>query len=169
MKYLIVSDIHGSLAGCERLKNALFRENPDCLLLLGDLLHGGYDGDENAVIRVISSFKKGVLAVAGNCDDSPSDGLALGVELPGERSFSFHGFEVRMQHRPYYLRYPAKTILLNGHTHRKILYGDSGVIYCNPGSISLPRDDCASYAVMDEEGIALLNAENGLILERLLF
>lgn len=168
MKYLIVSDIHGSSRGCECLKNALFRENPDCLLLLGDLLHGSYDGDEVGVAKLIRDFDKGVLTVSGNCDDPYSDGQTLGIELPNERVFNFRGYEVHMQHRPFYLSYSGKVILLNGHTHRKALYAEGEAVHCNPGSIALPRDESASYATMDESGIELHDAENGLIIDKIL-
>ena len=38
MKYLIASDIHGSAYWAERLVAAIEREDPDRILLLGDLL-----------------------------------------------------------------------------------------------------------------------------------
>ncbi len=167
MKYLIVSDIHGSSRGCECLKNALFRENPDCLLLLGDLLHGSYDEDESGVAKLIRNCNKGVLAVAGNCDDPYCDGQTLGIELPDERVMNFCGYEVHLQHRPFYRSYSGKAILLHGHTHRKVLYAEGETIHCNPGSIALPRDEAASYATMDESGIELHDAENGLIIDKI--
>ena len=46
MKILIASDIHGSAKYCEQLLEAFHRENPDRLLLLGDLL---YHGPRNAL------------------------------------------------------------------------------------------------------------------------
>ena len=169
MKYLIVSDIHGSEEGVALLKNALFRERPDCLLLLGDLLHGSYDENPSDVKTLLDRWKGGTLAVCGNCDEPYSDGEYLGIELPLERKISYQGYSVFMQHRPFYTNFPAKTILLNGHTHRKVLYEEEGVIHCNPGSISLPRDGVPSYATLEGGGIFLHNAENGLTLGRILF
>lgn len=169
MKYLVVSDIHGSEQGILLLKNALFKEKPDCLLLLGDLLHGSYDENQNDLKALLSSWTGGTLAVCGNCDDPYSDGEYLGIELPMERELSFKGYSVHLQHRPFYANFPAKTILLNGHTHRKTLYEENGVIHCNPGSISLPRDGVPSYATMKESGLFLHDAVSGLVLDRLLF
>ncbi len=168
MKYLIVSDIHGSEIGGLLLKDALAREKPDCLLLLGDLLHGAYDSDPDFIARTIAKPNIGVLAVAGNCDDPYSDAEFLGVDLPEKRELTFNGWKVVLQHRPFLTSYNPGTILLNGHTHRKTLYKDNGVIHCNPGSIALPRDDCPSYATINEEALELVNASNGLLIEKIM-
>ena len=41
MKLLIASDIHGSLYYSNELKKAIDNENPDKIILLGDLLYHG--------------------------------------------------------------------------------------------------------------------------------
>ena len=166
VKYLIVSDIHGSEIGGIRLKEAISREKPDCLILLGDLLHGAYDPDPCFIIDILKTQSIGILAVCGNCDDPYGDSEALGIELPDTRELSFRGYEVHLQHRPFYANFEKGSILLNGHTHRKTLYEEGGVIRCNPGSIALPRDDSPSYATMDENSIALVNAMNGLVISK---
>ena len=169
MKYLIVSDIHGSEIGGIRLKEALPREKPDCLILLGDLLHGSYDSDPSFIIGILKMLPIGILGVCGNCDDPYGDSEALGIELPDTRELSFQGHKVYLQHRPFCSSFEKGSILLNGHTHRKTLYEEEDVIHCNPGSIALPRDDSPSYAILDENGIALVNAMNGLPVSKLLF
>ena len=45
MKFLIASDIHGSAFYCRRLLEALEREQPGRVLLLGDLLYHGPRND----------------------------------------------------------------------------------------------------------------------------
>ncbi len=40
MKLLIASDIHGAADWCARLMDAIDAENPDRVVLLGDLLYG---------------------------------------------------------------------------------------------------------------------------------
>ncbi len=167
MKYLIVSDIHGSEIGGIRLKEAISREKPGCLILLGDLLHGAYDPDPFFIIGILKMLSIGVLAVCGNCDDPYGDSEALGIELPDARELSFQGYKVHLQHRPFCSNFERNSILLNGHTHRKTLYEEDGVIHCNPGSIALPRDDSPSYATMDENSIALVNAINGLVISKM--
>ena len=45
MKYMIASDIHGSAFYCKQLIEAYKQEQPDKLLLLGDLLYHGPRND----------------------------------------------------------------------------------------------------------------------------
>ena len=45
MKFLIASDIHGSAFYCRQLLSAVEKENPDRILLLGDLLYHGPRND----------------------------------------------------------------------------------------------------------------------------
>ena len=74
MKLMIASDIHGSAFWCERLLEAFHAENPDKLVLLGDLLYHGPrnplpDGhDPQKVAKLLSSIKEKLVCVRGNCD-----------------------------------------------------------------------------------------------------
>ena len=45
MKFLIASDLHGSAYWTRRLTEVLPKENPDRILLLGDLLYHGPRND----------------------------------------------------------------------------------------------------------------------------
>ena len=45
MKYLVASDIHGSAYYCELLLEAFAKEQPDKLVLLGDILYHGPRND----------------------------------------------------------------------------------------------------------------------------
>ena len=74
MKFLIASDIHGSAAWCRRLMDALDAEQPDRLLLLGDILHHGPRNDlpdgyaPKEVIAMLSPLASSIIAVRGNCE-----------------------------------------------------------------------------------------------------
>ena len=165
MKAIAVSDLHGAAIGGKRLARILEKEKPEVLLILGDILGGGY-GDE--IIEAVKNFKGRAFAVRGNCDDG-SEYLSLGLEnLPYNIRWSFEGHDVHMQHKPFYaIAFPAGDILLNGHTHFKCLYKEHGVTYCNPGSLSLPRDECASYALFENGKITLHHADDDSVLSEL--
>ena len=45
MKFLIASDIHGSAYWCEKLLTLAQQEQPDKLILLGDILYHGPRND----------------------------------------------------------------------------------------------------------------------------
>lgn len=74
MKFLIASDIHGSAAWCRRLMDALDAEQPDRLLLLGDILYHGPRNDlpegyaPKEVIAMLNPLAAQIIAVRGNCE-----------------------------------------------------------------------------------------------------
>lgn len=74
MKFLIASDIHGSAAWCRRLMDALNAEQPDRLLLLGDILYHGPRNDlpegyaPKEVIAMLNPLASSIIAVRGNCE-----------------------------------------------------------------------------------------------------
>ena len=74
MKYLIASDIHGSAYWAERLCAAIESEQPDRIVLLGDLLYHGPRNDlprdyaPKRVIPLLNALADRIIAVRGNCD-----------------------------------------------------------------------------------------------------
>lgn len=164
MKLLIASDIHGSAYWCSRLMEAVKRENPDKVILLGDLLYHGPRNDlprDYAPKQVISMLnnlyhERGILAVRGNCD-AEVDQMVLDfpimadytIVMDGTRElFCTHG---HIQTPECHMPIAAGGAFLSGHTHIKTCKrGDDGVWYINPGSVSLPKDGSNSYAVYED-------------------
>ena len=74
MKFMFASDIHGSAYYCRKLMEAMEKEQPEKLLLLGDLLYHGPRNDlpreyaPKEVIPMLNSVKDRILAIRGNCD-----------------------------------------------------------------------------------------------------
>jgi putative phosphoesterase len=74
MKLLIASDIHGSATWCSRLMDAIEREDPERVILLGDLLYHGPRNDlpegyaPKQVIPMLNGIAENVIAVRGNCE-----------------------------------------------------------------------------------------------------
>ena len=74
MKFVIASDIHGSAYWCGKLMDVIEKEQPDKILLLGDLLYHGPRNDlpkdyaPKQVIPMLSRYKNQILAVRGNCE-----------------------------------------------------------------------------------------------------
>ncbi|MBR0320451.1 MAG: phosphodiesterase, partial [Clostridia bacterium] len=74
MKLMIASDIHGSAYWCKKLLDAYRKEQPDKLLLLGDLLYHGPRNDlpdgyaPKEVIALLNEMKAHLLCVRGNCE-----------------------------------------------------------------------------------------------------
>ncbi len=152
MKLMIASDIHGSYFYCEKLLEALKKENADRLLLLGDILYHGPRNDlpegyaPKKVITALNEIKEIILAVRGNCD-TEVDQMVL--EFPiladyciiqcGEKTvYATHGHKYGETTPP---PMPKGSILLNGHTHVPKCTEYDTYTYMNPGSVSIPKEN----------------------------
>ncbi|MBQ3458607.1 MAG: phosphodiesterase, partial [Synergistaceae bacterium] len=91
MKILIASDIHGSAFYCRKLVEAVNREIPDKVLLLGDILYHGprnalpEEYDPQTVSGMLNRLNKTIkiLCVRGNCD-SEVDQMMLEFPIMAE-------------------------------------------------------------------------------------
>ena len=151
MKLLIASDIHGSAYWCGRLMEEIRREDPDRILLLGDLLYHGPRNDlprdyaPKKVIPMLSAVKEKILAVRGNCDAEvdqmvlPFPCMADYAQLlvDGKTFYLTHGHHAAPNSLP---PLPGGSIFLSGHTHVKLEETVGGVRCLNPGSVSIPKD-----------------------------
>ena len=74
MKVLVISDIHGSGYYAEKIKEINNRENPDKIIVLGDLYYHGprnelsQEYNPMKVAEILNSLKHKLLAIKGNCD-----------------------------------------------------------------------------------------------------
>lgn len=160
MKFVIASDIHGSAYWCGKLVELIEKEQPDQILLLGDLLYHGPRNDlprdyaPKQVIPMLSQYKDKILAVRGNCE-AEVDQMVLpfpcladySMVMDGEVGFYLtHGHHASPDHLP-----PLNpgTIFLSGHTHIKLDEMRSGIRCVNPGSVSIPKDGSHSCMVWD--------------------
>ena len=156
MKLLIASDIHGSAYWCGRLMEEIRREDPDRILLLGDLLYHGPRNDlprdyaPKKVIPMLSALKERVIAVRGNCEAEvdqmvlPFPCMADYAQLlvDGKTFYLTHGHHAAPNSLP---PLPGGSIFLSGHTHVKLDETVGGVRCLNPGSVSIPKDGSHSY------------------------
>ncbi len=142
MKYLIASDIHGFADSCRRMLGWYEAYGCERLILLGDLLAGGFEGKQ--VADMLNPYAPAIYAVNGNCD-SEEDQMMLefpiGAEyvlIPegGKTYFCTHGHYYNCGHLPPIM---GVDVLLTGHTHVPACENHIDYIYCNPGSVSLPK------------------------------
>lgn len=164
MRLMIASDIHGSSYYLKKLLEQYKNEQPDKLLLLGDILyHGprnnlpkGYDPQE--VIDLLNSMKEELLCVRGNCD-TEVDQMVL--EFPiladycilyeqGRMIFATHGHHHNTSTPP---MLKSGDILLHGHTHVPVKEEFCGRYYLNPGSVAIPKENSAHSYMMLEDGL----------------
>lgn len=149
-KVVIASDIHGSSYYCKKLTDRYKSDGASRLVLLGDLL---YHGPRNAlpeeydcpgVIDMLNGLKDSVICVRGNCD-SEVDQMVLDFPIMKDHAeFRYNGTLFFLTHghlySPYYPpKREEKFILLTGHTHIPACEDHGDFVYCNPGSVSIPK------------------------------
>ncbi len=163
MKLLIASDLHGSSYFVEKLVQRIEAEQPDKILLLGDLLYHGPRNalpsfyDTKAVATYLNDRKNLLLCVRGNCDtevdqmvlDFPILADYCMLDLDGHTLFATHGHHYNRENLP-----PMGTgeILLHGHTHipENSVCGDIRIL--NPGSVSIPKGGSQNSYMIYEKG-----------------
>ena len=164
MKLMFVSDIHGSLYYCRLMQEIWQAEQPDRLILLGDLLYHGprndlpRDYNPKGVIAILNEMKDEILCVRGNCDAEVDQMVLqfpiladyLMLMLKKRTCIVTHGHIYNKDKLP-----PMKKgdILLHGHTHLRALEDMGDYLYINPGSISLPKGDDVNSYMIYEDGI----------------
>ena len=160
MKLLIASDIHGSAYWCGRLMAEIETENPDRVLLLGDLLYHGPRNDlprdyaPKRVIPMLSSIQEKIVAVRGNCEAEvdqmvlPFPCMADYAELlvDGKIFHLSHGHHQNPEQLP---PLPQGSVFLFGHTHVKLDKTIEGIRCLNPGSVSIPKDGSHSCLIYE--------------------
>ena len=158
MKAIIAPDIHGSAYWCGKLVDLIEAEEPDKLLLLGDLLYHGPRNDlpkdyaPKQVIAMLDDWKEKILCVRGNCE-AEVDQMVLPfpcmadfsqLYMDGTTLYLTHGHH----HNPDSLPpLPEGSVFLSGHTHVKIDEMRNGIRCLNPGSVSIPKDGSHSCLI----------------------
>ena len=160
MKLVIASDIHGSAYWCQKLLEVIEREQPDKIILLGDLLYHGPRNDlpkdyaPKQVIPMLSGLQDKILAVRGNCE-AEVDQMVLPfpcmadyalLNCDGLNLYLTHGHLWNPDHLP---PLQSGSIFLSGHTHVKMDEIHHGIRCINPGSVSIPKDGSNSCMVYE--------------------
>ncbi len=180
MKYLIASDIHGSLKYANELIDAFQREEADKMLLLGDLLYHGPRNDlpeeynPKGVIELLNKYKSDILCVRGNCD-TEVDQMVLDFPIMADYCiltmgkavvYATHGHVYGENNPP---KLGGGEILLCGHTHVPKCVEKDGFIYMNPGSVSIPKENSHhGYMIWKENTFVWKNMSGAVQLEKII-
>lgn len=176
MKWMIASDLHGSVYYCKKMVEAFEREGADRLLMLGDLLYHGPRNDlprdyaPKEVIPMLNGLKNKLCCVRGNCE-AEVDQMVLDLPvmadyciLPaGEKLiYATHGHIYNGKNPP---PLAEGDILLHGHTHVPAWteFGQRNVCL-NPGSLSIPKENSPhSYMILENGVFCWKDVETGEI------
>ena len=178
MKYFIASDIHGSAYYCKKMLEAYDREQADKMVLLGDILYHGPRNDlpreyaPKEVISFLNERRVEILAVRGNCD-AEVDQMVLQFPIMADYAviqlekdcqvYLSHGHVYHEKNLP-----PMKKgdAFLHGHTHVLRAEQKDGIIFLNPGSVSIPKEDNPpTYAILEKGIFTVKTFEDEIIKE----
>lgn len=155
-KFMVASDLHGSLIALNRVMDLFYEHKADKLILLGDIF--GTDAEE--MVSILNNIANRVTIVKGNNDwwfESESAKFRIFEtayeNINGKLAFLSHGHRLNDM---YLEGYHAKIVMI-GHVHRPILQLQKDIVFMCPGSMAKPRmgsEKC--YAIIDEKTIKIL-------------
>ncbi|MBF0572513.1 MAG: YfcE family phosphodiesterase [Desulfamplus sp.] len=182
MKLVVTADVHGSYSTWLTIKSMIKPE--DALAVAGDLFgtryprSGDFDYQPERILQEISEFNNTLYFVYGNCDSK--------IFSPGYKDnliFDFIKFRIFLHHGDKYFRQIPPEILsenvnlvIQGHTHVFSLEkkhvtntpdSRNDIIFLNPGSLADPRTSFYTYAVVDSNGIDIIDIKTATCLRSL--
>lgn len=171
MKYMLLSDIHGSLPHLSRAIDFYKAQQCDMLLLMGDILnYGPRNGlpeglDAPGIAALLNGMAADIVAVRGNCD-SEVDQMLLRFPMlstytvlvdEGRRVLLTHGHVYNADTLP-----PGRfSAVVYGHTHLwQLRENTDGCLVCNTGSITFPKGgNPPTLAIMEHGVITVYNLD----------
>ncbi len=175
MKIMFISDIHGSKKyakiGLEKFKE----EGATHLVLLGDLMYHGprnplpEEYDPKEVAELLNQHKDKIIAIRGNCD-SEVDQMLLEfpmmsdyteIMLENYKIFATHGHIYHKENMPHLNK---GDVFIHGHIHLPVAEVFNEVVYLNPGSITLPKENNKnSYGILVENTFSIKDLDGNVI------
>lgn len=164
MKYLVASDIHGSLYYANKIIEKFKEENCEKIILLGDLYYHGprnplpKDYNPMEVSKLFNSNKNVLEVIKGNCDAEVDEMISefsfnnhIIKEIGNKRYYFTHGHHQNIDNIPSDI-----DVLVYGHFHTGYIKEHNNVICVNSGSVALPKNGTSnSYLIISEKDIEL--------------
>ena len=175
MKLLIISDIHGSSYYAKMIPEIFKLEKADEIIILGDLYYHGprnplpKDYSPMDVCNILNSLKEKLKVVRGNCDALVDETISdfnfhdhLLLNINNKRIYFTHGDKYNQDVLPD----EKFDIMFYGHFHTGFIRKKNNLIFANPDSLSLPKNNTRhSYIIMDSEKITLKDISGSIIEE----
>jgi len=172
MKYLIFSDIHGSIDSVEFLLNKFKELNCDSMICLGDVLYHGPRNDlpkayaPKEVIKALNPYSDKILCIKGNCE-AEVDQMVLSFKIHDFFDGKLNDINVHFEHGHHLDEYDAKCdLVMFGHTHIPCCEKRGSTQFINPGSITIPKNgSLRGYAVWDNHTITCYGMDEIVVSE----
>ncbi len=177
MKLMIASDLHGSAYWVKKLFERMEEEQPEKLLLLGDLLYHGprndlpRDYNTKEVAALLNQHKDKILSVRGNCESEVDQEM---LEFPALAQYAWlwvdgrnwilvHGHDKGIHNIPH----TPGTLFIQGHTHVPLAKDQEDGATIWAGSVSIPKGGSVNSYMIYEDGVFMWKqVEDGKELQR---
>ena len=172
MKIIVASDIHGSNYYTKKFVKILEKENPDQIILLGDVFYHGprnklpknYNPME--VANHLNKYANILKCTKGNCDADVDQMISdfkfedkIEMTISNKKFLFVHGHELDFENLP-----AGFDFVFGGHTHISSIKKIGKTTYVNPGSLSIPKENTkSSYAVIDDKTITIFDIKGKLV------
>lgn len=175
MKYLLISDVHGSYSAIKKVENIIVNNDFDSIISLGDILYHGPRNDlpceynPKKVIEVVKRYSDKFIFIQGNCD-AEVDSMVLNCKFKKRYRLKINNRYVYFTHGHHLsknepdLSLENGSIVIYGHYHIFDISEINGVTYLNIGSTSIPKDNINQYAILDNESVTVYNLDNNEII-----
>ncbi|BCS84345.1 MULTISPECIES: phosphodiesterase [Prevotella] len=176
MKYLLISDIHGSLPALKEALKLFDSQHCDMICIMGDILNYGPRNeipegiDPKGIAECLNSMADKIIAVRGNCD-SEVDQMLLDFPImsdyamivdEGHKLFLTHGHIYNKENLPK----GNFDAIIYGHTHLWELCKISSTTICNTGSVTFPKGGNPPTLAIYENGTIKIFHLNGKLIKQ---
>lgn len=175
MKLMFVSDIHGDEVCAEAVFNKFFEEKADKLVICGDVLYHGPRNDlpkgykPKGVANILNKISDKIISVRGNCD-SEVDQMMLEFPVMSDYALiSVDGVNIYVTHGHIYspenpLKLQKGDVLVSGHTHILDITKKTGMLFLNPGSVSIPKqNNPKTYMIYENKEFTIKTFDDEII------
>ncbi len=174
MKIGFVSDTHGDAGAWERAWPYL--KDCDLILHAGDIL---YHGAFNPILKsynplklaeILNQLPVPIYFARGNCDSEvdtlaleyPLESLILHVVSSKGNILVHHGHRYKEEKLASLAEKDGAKLVVTGHTHLYRLEKKKGLVFLNPGSPSLPKENRPPTVAFWAQGrLSIVNIESG--------
>lgn len=175
MKFLIFSDLHGDANKLEKMLEVFNTNQCDKILFLGDLLYHGPRNDlpkgynPKKVISEITPFLNKMILIKGNCDAEVDSMVLSNKHFYKQYTLDIEGTRITLAHGHHLSKYDPSiklskdSYVFYGHYHVFDVTKIDGITYIGIGSISIPKDGIAGYAILNNKELRYYSEDNKLI------
>lgn len=167
MKVLFLSDIHGIVDNIEVILPHLKDSNH--IVLLGDIFYCGelrkvnHNFNPDYLLNILKPYQDKIIAIEGNTDyqDDPfNSSLLKEIIIDDHHLFLTHGHYYQVSDIK---EIKSGDIFISGHTHIPNIKKEAGIITLNPGSLSLPKNEIASFMIYINNEFVIYDINQNII------